>query len=165
VAAPINYAPAGADKTMYSFTSLDSKEIKQIAGSNPGDIKGLLASVSSNVVEGPGGDIHVRGGRDGQTSYYVDGVRCLGPSSIPGLAIENMTFFSGGVPAMYGDMMSGAVILTTKSYFSGIREKNIRQQEFYERQEAKKAAAKAKEDEANRLKEIEEEKAREKEQK
>lgn len=165
VAAPIEYAPKGVDKTMYTFSSLDAKEIKQLAGSNPGDVKGTLAQISSNVIETGNGEIHVRGGRDGSTSYYVDGVRCLGATSIPGLAIENLTFFSGGVPAMYGDMMSGAVLITTKSYFSGIREKNIRQQEFRERQESKKAAAKAKEDEANRQKEIEEEKAKEKEQK
>ena len=63
--------------------------------------------------------------------------------------------------AIYGSRAAnGVVIITTKSYFSGIREKNIRQQEYWERQQAKKAEAKAKEDEANRLKEIEEEKAK-----
>jgi hypothetical protein len=161
-AAPIEYAPKGVDKTMYTFSSLDAKEVKQLASANPGDVKGMLSSISSNVVDMGDGEIHVRGARDGSTSYYVDGVRCLGATSIPGGAIENLTFFTGGVPAMYGDMTSGAVLITTKSYFSGIREKNIRNQEFREKEQAKKAAQKAKEDEANRAKEIEEEKAKEK---
>ncbi|MCE3228142.1 MAG: enterobactin receptor protein [Bacteroidetes bacterium] len=162
VAAPIEYAPKGVDKTMYTFSSLDAKEVKQLASANPGDVKGMLSSISSNVVDMGDGQIHVRGARDGSTSYYVDGVRCLGATSVPGGAIENLTFFTGGVPAMYGDMTSGAVLITTKSYFSGIREKNIRNQEWRDKQETKRAAEKAKLDEANRAKEIEEEKAKEK---
>ena len=72
--------------------------------------------------------------------------------------IENLTFFSGGVPAMYGDLTSGAVIVTTKSYFSGIRDKNIRVAQVREKIQEEKAQKKAKEDEEKRLKEIEEEK-------
>jgi hypothetical protein len=41
---------------------------------------------------------------------------------------------------MYGDLMGGAVIVTTKSYFSGLREKNIRRTAYLERLEAKKLA-------------------------
>jgi len=157
----IDYTKSGVDKNMYTFVSLDAKEIKQNASMNPGDIKGILAAVKSDVVE-QGGEIHVRGSRGNATSFYVDGVRTLGANTIPGLAIENVTFFSGGVPAMYGDLTSGAVIVTTKSYFSGIREKNMRNAEYREKQEAKKAEEKAKKDEENRQKEIEEEKAKEK---
>lgn len=139
VAKAIEYEKSGADNKMYSMVSIDSKELLQNASTSRGDIKNIMTSFTSNAIE-VNGEIHVRGSRGNATSYYVDGVRTLGANTLPGLAIENVTFFSGGVPAMYGDMTSGAVIVTTKSYFSGLREKNIRNQEYKEKREAKKAA-------------------------
>lgn len=152
VAKAIDYTKSGVDKNMYSMVSIDSRELLQSASSVRGDIKGMLPAISSNVVE-EGGQMHVRGSRGDATAYFVDGVRTLGATTVPGLAIENLTFFSGGVPAMYGDLTSGAVIVTTKSYFSGLREKNIRQQEYREKQEAKKQAQKEKEEAEKRKKE------------
>ncbi|MBA3663482.1 MAG: carboxypeptidase regulatory-like domain-containing protein [Bacteroidetes bacterium] len=157
----VDYTRSGVDKNMYTMVSIDAKEIKQNASAVPGDVKGMLVSLSSNVIE-QNGEVHVRGSRGDATSYYVDGVRTLGPNTIPGLAIENLTFFSGGVPAMYGDLTSGAVIVTTKSYFSGMREKNIRNQEYRDKQEARRAEEKEKLEAEKRKKEIEEEKAKEK---
>jgi hypothetical protein len=125
----IDYTKSGVDKNMYTMVSVDSRELLQNASAVRGDIKGTLSSLSANVIE-EGGQVHVRGSRGDATAYFVDGVRTLGATSVPGLAIENLTFFSGGVPAMYGDLTSGAVIVTTKSYFSGLREKNIREQEY-----------------------------------
>jgi hypothetical protein len=58
------------------------------------------------------------------------------------------------VPAMYGDLTSGAVIVTTKSYFSGLREKNIRQQAYREKQEEKLQAEKEKQETENSKEEI-----------
>jgi outer membrane receptor protein involved in Fe transport len=157
----IEYEKSGADKNMYSMMTIDSRDLLTNANMSRGDIKNIMAGYTSNAIE-VNGQIHVRGSRGDATSYYVDGVRTLGANTIPGLAIENVTFFSGGVPAMYGDMTSGAVIVTTKSYFSGLREKNIRNQEYKERQEAKRAEAKEKEELEKRKKEIEQEKAAEK---
>jgi len=156
-AAPIDYTKSGVDKNMYSMKSIDSRELLQNASVDRGSITGALVAISSDVIQDPGGEIHVRGGRGGTMGYFIDGVRTLGPNTIPGLAIENLTFFSGGMPAMYGDLTSGAVIVTTKSYFSGIRDKNIRNQAYREKQEAKKAAEKEKQDIENRKKEIEKE--------
>jgi hypothetical protein len=161
VAKAYDYTKAGVDKNMYTMKSLDATELLQLAGSSRGDIKGVLTSISSDVIE-TNGEIHFRGTRGEATGYFVDGVRTLGASSIPGLGIENLTVFSGGVPAMYGDVMGGVVIITTKSYFSGIREKNMRNYAYREKIQEKKRVEKALKDEENRLKEIEEEKKAEK---
>lgn len=126
VAKAIDYTKTGADKSMYSMVSLDARELKENASYSSGDIKGALVAISSDVVESPDGEIHFRGSRGDASAFFVDGVRTLGATSIPGLSIENLTVFSGGVPAMYGDVSSGLVIVTTQSYFSGIRDKNIR---------------------------------------
>jgi hypothetical protein len=161
VAAPIDYTKTGVEKNMYSMKSIDATELMQNASYNRGDIKGAMASLTSEVIE-TNGENHFRGGRGDASGYFVDGVRTLNASTVPGLAIENLTFFSGGVPAMYGDLTSGAIMITTKSYFSGIRDKNMRLAYEKEKEENKKAAEKAKLDEENRKKEIEQEKLLEK---
>lgn len=157
----VDYTKTGADNNMYTMKSVDATELMQMAGSSRGDIKGTLVSLSSDVVE-TNGEIHFRGTRGDATGYFVDGVRTLGPSNVPGMCIENLTVFSGGVPAMYGDVMGGVIIITTKSYFSGIRAKNMRNIAYNEKIAEKKRVEKAKKDEENRLKEIEEEKLKEK---
>lgn len=153
-----DYSKSGVDKTMYTMVSVDAKDLLKNASFNAGDIKGSLAVLKSDVIEGSDGEVHVRGSRGDATAYFVDGVRTISPNTIPNLSIENLTFFSGGVPAMYGDLTSGAVIVTTKSYFSGIRDKNIRVAQVREKIKEEKALQKAKEDEEKRLKEIQEEK-------
>jgi hypothetical protein len=160
-AKPYDYTHTGVDNNMYSMKSVDATELMQMAGSSRGEIKGTLASLSSDVIE-TNGEVHFRGTRGDATGYFIDGVRTLGGSNVPGMCIENLTVFSGGVPAMYGDVMGGVVIITTKSYFSGIRAKNMRTMAYQEKIAEKKRIEKAQKDEANRLKEIEEEKLKEK---
>jgi hypothetical protein len=160
----IDYSKSGVDINMYSVKNISAEELMQNAGYVRGDIQGALATLSSDVVESSGGEVHIRGSRGDASASFIDGVRTLGNVHVPGLAIENLTFFSGGVPAMYGDLSSGAVIVTTKSYFSGIRDKNIRVQAFKEKEALKNADEKAKLDEGNRKKEIEEEKLKDKQQ-
>lgn len=138
VADPIDYSRSGVDLSMFILKSVDGEELRKNASFVSGNIKSVLEGLSSEVVAGPNGDIHVRGSRDGATGFYIDGVKTLGENSIPGIAIENLTFFTGGVPAMYGDQTSGAVMIATKSYFSGIREKNIRMRAWEEEAIAEK---------------------------
>lgn len=160
VAKPIDYLPTGVDKTMGIVKSFDAVELKQNAGYNPGDIKGALSSLTSEALE-VNGAVHFRGARGDASGYFVDGVRTLYEAMVPGTAIENLTVLSGGVPAMYGDLTSGVVVITTKSYFSGIREKNVRDAEFREQKRAEQARKKALEEEKNRQEEIRKEKAKE----
>lgn len=121
-----DYTNSGVDVDVFHTISMGSEELTQNASYVRGDIKNALAFMSSEVVTGTDGELHVRGGRSGAIGFFIDGVRTLEPSSVPGLSIENISAFTGGVPAMYGDLTSGAVIITTKTYFSGLRDKNIR---------------------------------------
>lgn len=162
VAKPQDYTKTGVDKTMYNQVSIDSKELNSNASYSRGDIKGALESITTDVISTGDGQVHFRGSRGDATGYFVDGVRTLNANTLPGLSIENLSVFPGGVPAMYGDLSSGVVIITTKSYFSGIREKNVRLAAKKEEEEEAKTKLKAKEDEENRAKEIEHEKAKDK---
>lgn len=165
IAPPIDYTKTGVDKTMFSMVSIDSKELSQLAGYSSGDVKNALEMISSDVVSTGDGEVHFRGSRGDANGFFVDGVRTLRAATVPGLSIENLTVFNGGVPASYGDITSGVVVITTKSYFSGIRDKNIRVNEQRERRNEERARKQALEDEEKRKKEIETEKAKEKQRK
>jgi hypothetical protein len=165
VAKAIEYAPPGVDARMYVMESISGDDLRRSAGFVSGNMNSAILTITSDVVESADGDLHFRGGRAGASASYVDGVRTFGETMIPGSAIENLTVFTGGVPACYGDMTSGMVMITTKSYFSGIREKNIRNAKYQEKKEEDKRLQKAKEDEEHRLKEIEAEKKKEAEEK
>ncbi|HOZ87457.1 MAG TPA: carboxypeptidase regulatory-like domain-containing protein [Bacteroidia bacterium] len=158
VVAMDTYVPPGVDKNMYSMVSLDYKDLNVSAGYVAGNLNSAVTAMTSEVVETKDNELHFRGSRGDANANYVDGVRTYQQSTIPGLAIENITVYTGGVPACYGDVTAGVVIVNTKSYFSGIREKNLRNAEYREKRSAEKQTQKNKEDEENRLKEIEAEK-------
>lgn len=156
------YTPPAIDRTMYQFESISGKELSETAGWTNGDVMSAVPLLVSDVVVDGSGGLHFRGARGDASSSYIDGVKTYADNIIPGLAIDNLTIFTGGVPAMYGDMMGGAVIVTTKSYFSGMRDKNLRIAEQRERRAEEKRQKQAQLDEDNRQKEIEAEKAKEK---
>ncbi len=81
---------------------------------------GVLVT-QAGVTQGPGGAIHVRGGRSNEVSYLVDGLSVANPFNTNGLAtsvaadaIQEMTVISGAFNAEYGRAMSGIVNLVTK---------------------------------------------------
>lgn len=82
------------------------------------DPKALLAGMSSDIqqVEGTGAMI-IRGSRPGDAIYYIDGVKATDMSSVPGVSIQGIEAYTGGIPAKYGDTTGGVVVLETKGYF------------------------------------------------
>lgn len=63
-----------------------------------------------------GGELYFRGSRPEATDYYIDNVRAIGDHSVPNSAIADIVVYSGGIPAMYGDVTGAVVVITTKSY-------------------------------------------------
>lgn len=80
--------------------------------------KALLAGTSSDIqqVEGSN-DVIIRGSRPGDAIYYIDGVKATDMSSVPGVSVQGLEAYTGGIPAKYGDTTGGVVVLETKSYF------------------------------------------------
>lgn len=157
----IDYSKVGVNADMFTTVELSGKDLARTAGVSSGDIKGALELITAEVVPSNDGQVHFRGSRGEASGFFVDGHRTLNAVTVPGLAIENLSVFTGGVPACYGDITAGAVVITTKSYFSGIREKNIRINAERESREQEKALKKAKEEEEKRQKEIDDEKSKE----
>jgi hypothetical protein len=104
---------------------MKSGEISKIAGSD--NIAMALRAVSSEIQIGDNGkDIVFRGSRSGSSSCYIDGVKQNDVSStIPGCAVGSIIVYSGGIPAQYGDVTGGIIVLETKGYFDVRAEKRI----------------------------------------
>jgi len=95
---------------------MNPKEITKLPDSrNPMSVIEIISSefyVSDDKKE-----IHFRGSRNDMTAYIIDGVRTENAEGIPGLGIGNMTVYSGGIPARYGDFTGGCVVIETMGYF------------------------------------------------
>ena len=65
------------------------------------------------------GELYVRGGRSGEVTMQIDGVRVDNPLgggalSVSTLAVETMSIATGGLDAKYGDALSGVMNIITK---------------------------------------------------
>jgi len=96
----IDNTTSGATVTAENIRSLPTKNVNAIAATTAG-----ISSVD-------GGDISIRGSRSDATVYYVDGVRVSG--LIPQTEIDQLQVITGGVEAKYGDLVGGAISITSK---------------------------------------------------
>ncbi len=93
-------------------------------------VKSVLTNYPGVIVDRDN-DLHVRGGRSGQVSYYFDGFSVQDPFiSQSGIkimpnALEELSLTSGGYTAEYGEALSGVVSAITReggqSYHGGIK--------------------------------------------
>jgi hypothetical protein len=82
---------------------------------NPIAIVGTMPGVT---VAANGKDVYVRGSRPQSTQFITDGIRSItGDIGISGQAIGSIKVYTGGVPAQYGDVTGGVIVVETKSYF------------------------------------------------
>lgn len=148
------------DVTMMDMKSLNAEEFLRLP-IDRGIITQAVVAISSEVNTNADGELHVRGSRGEATEYIVDGMRVAQMNGIPGMAVENVSIITGGIPAQYGDLTSGVIVVTTKDYFSGLREKRMREAYYREKAERIKKEMEEKAMQEKRKKEIEEEKIKE----
>jgi len=58
--------------------------------------------------------LNVRGGREEATQYIIDGVKVRGSFNVSQAGVEQITVYTGGVPAQFGDATSGIIAITTR---------------------------------------------------
>jgi outer membrane receptor protein involved in Fe transport len=86
-------------------------------------VQAVAALQGGVVAEGGGDDLFIRGGREQEVSYYVDGVKVqstavAGSGSLVGVnqgAVAEQEMLIGTIPARYGDVQSGVISITTRS--------------------------------------------------
>lgn len=110
--------------------SLLASELK----SNPTlkDTKKLVSSNFAGVTPAANGDgLYFRGARSENMASYIDGVRVAGAvPRVPGSAISSVTVYTGGLPAKYGDVTGGVVVIETKTYFEMLEERRALERSF-----------------------------------
>ncbi len=81
--------------------------------------KEMIASLIPGVHQSDDGQpLYFKGSRNDAVQYFVDGVKAReGNLAIPGCAIGEITVYTGGIPARYGDLTGGVVVIETKSFF------------------------------------------------
>jgi hypothetical protein len=110
------------NKTFSTVQNLDAEMVKNMPVVK-GDVKMMVVNTCSSCNTGPKGGLVMRGSRENASAFFVDGEKLYGQAGVPGGAIQQVTILSGGIPASYGDLTGGAVIITTKSFYNGMAAK------------------------------------------
>lgn len=78
----------------------------------------MIASQSSDIFQADEGEpMYFRGARAGSVVYLIDGVKSFSANDgFPSASIGSMRIYTGGIPAQYGDLLGGIVVIETKSY-------------------------------------------------
>ena len=104
---------SGGTVTREEYQNMATKDINTAAASNAGIFQA-----------DEGRALYVRGGRNTQNTYFVDGVKVIGGLALPQQAVEQINVITGGVPAMYGDVTSGVISVSTRGpqskFFGGV---------------------------------------------
>lgn len=78
----------------------------------------FLSKNFPGVTAAPNGDgLYFRGSRTENTVSFIDGVKISGGvPRVPPSAISSVSVYTGGLPARYGDVTGGVIVIETKTY-------------------------------------------------
>lgn len=99
-----------------SYASVDATQIETMPVES---VTGLL-TLQAGIIQGVGGELHMRGGRSNEIVYTVNGVSTTNPFSsgktvsVATNAIQELSVVSGTFNAEYGNALSGVVNTVTK---------------------------------------------------
>jgi len=117
--------------TKQTFKQMAAKSINSVISTQAGVV---LTDNYNNQ------QIQVRGSRAGTTNVYIDGERAIGSTNLPPSAIEQVSVYTGGVPAQYGDQTAGVAANTTMSGASLFKGVNKKRKESYDKKVTEKIA-------------------------
>jgi hypothetical protein len=103
-------------------TKINSEELIRSPLKN--NLPELIAVSTPGVSMGPNRELYFKGSRRNSTGYYVDGVKMTALPVIPSGSISGMQIFTSGIPAKFGDITGGVVVVQSKTYFEIFNERN-----------------------------------------
>jgi len=99
-----------------SHTTVDATQIRAL----PVESVTQILITQAGIIQGAGGELHIRGGRSNEIAYTVNGVSIANPFNnsasitIATNAIQELSVVSGTFNAEYGNALSGVVNTVTK---------------------------------------------------
>ena len=111
------------DPTSPGLTTIPGDELRVTAqGKNPVE---FLVTLGDGIVQpAEGQPLYIRGGRADAIKYVVDGMNVRDGIKVPSRGIGEISVYTSGIPAKYGDVLSGVIVIETKSYFDLYNEYN-----------------------------------------
>lgn len=112
---------AQRDVVIRDLTSTESRVSRQDIERLPVQEVGDIVSLQAGVTVGPGGSIHIRGGRSSEVAFIVDGVRVSDDFDrgsglrVENQSIEELQVISGAFNAEFGQATSGIINIATRS--------------------------------------------------
>lgn len=99
--------------------TVSREDISRMPGRSATSIAATVGGVQTNS-----DGVSIRGAREANTFFYIDGIKVRGSTNLPKGAIEEVTVITGGIPANYGDATGGIIAITTRGatskYFGSI---------------------------------------------
>jgi hypothetical protein len=84
-------------------------EIVKMPGRSATSMAATVGGVQTNA-----DGVSLRGGREGNTFFYIDGIKVRGSNNLPKAALEEVQVLTGGIPANFGDVTGGLINITTR---------------------------------------------------
>ncbi len=132
--------PPAVSKEFSTITPIKANDIGHMP--NRQSIVDIVTNVAPGVTPTHDGkDVYVRGSRRGATAYIIDGQRVLGGANIPSFGIANVTVITGGVPAEYGDLSGGVIVINSKDFTFGAYEKREMRKAYFDKSAKKETDA------------------------
>jgi len=109
------------DVVIRDLTSSESRVVREDLERLPVQEVSDVVSLQAGVTVGPGGSLHIRGGRASEVAYIVDGIRVTDDYDrgaglrVENQSIEELQVVSGTFNAEYGQATSGIVNISTRS--------------------------------------------------
>lgn len=110
----ITWKPPLIDKG--SATAMTTYRATEIAQSVDRDVISIAAQTPGIFQKNEEGSLNVRGSRESNTIFMVDGIKMTGSFSMSTSAIAEISVLTGGIPAPFGDATGGVIIIKTKSH-------------------------------------------------
>jgi hypothetical protein len=113
---------------------LAAEDFEKMAGNH--NVNDIVRTISPEIqVPDNGAGIIVRGARSGSSKYMVDGIIMDASPNVPSFAVNSISVYTGGVPAQYGDITGGIIIIETKSYFDFVAREDAKKKRKKEMEE------------------------------
>jgi hypothetical protein len=109
-------------KDYSTYNTIPQKLYEELGSQSVND---KIMSVCSSCSMSSDNQLVMRGARSGSVEYIIDGQKVFGSTQVPNQAVEQLTVLSGGIPAEYGDLTGGVIIISTKDYVSGSYESRV----------------------------------------
>ena len=106
----VEYVIPLIEKDATQGITVDGDEIRTLAGRGVSSV----ATMAPGVQDNDGAIGSIKGTRTGSTDTYIDGVKVRGSGSLPQAAYEQVSVFTSGLPANFGDVTGGVISITTK---------------------------------------------------